>query len=299
METLQQKVIKVTIKLNGKDSVFSSEDNTNKLSTDMLRVDASITYGSGNITPVANINIYGLTIENMTPIMRIQWNTLGAMLNTIRIEVGNKNDLVLTTAYEGNITFATISILGNTTTCLQISSTMAIIEALTPREPQTYTKGQDGAKIIQDICGEMGYYFENNGASHIYADSQTFEGSYLNRIQKIANDCDFDLYTEQNYISICARNGFRNIPIPIISPDTGLIGYPAPDIQGINFVCRYNPLVRFGGIVRIQDSIMPTANGDWRVYGLTANLETNTPQGRWQMQVSAVSRSSKDVAIKK
>lgn len=297
MQVLKRKVIKVTIKINDKEKTFTSENNSNKLSSDGLRVQTVIQYGAGNIAPTAQINIYGLSIETMTPLMRIQWNTMNAIKNTIRVEVGDEGDTVLSLAYEGNITFAKIDMSGAPTTCLQIESQMAVVEALTPRDSKTYAKGLDGAEIIKEICDSMGYQLENNGASHILSEPTTLEGSYINRIQKICLACDFDLYTEQRYIAICPRGGARTLKIPIITPSTGLLGYPSPDIRGITFRCRYNKLVRFGGIVTIKDSLIPTANGDWRTYGVKATLESNSAQARWEMEVSAVPRSSTDVAI--
>lgn len=297
MEVIQPKVIKVTLKLNGKDSVFSSETKANKASSDGLRVQVVLSYGAGNITPTAQISIYGLTIATMTPLMRIQWNTMQAILNTIQIEVGDKSDKVLSLAYEGNITFAKIDTSNAPTMCLQIESQMAIVETLTPRQPNTYTKGQDGAMVIQQLAQSMGYQFSNNQASHILTSDVTMEGSYLSRIQLLATNCDFDLYTEQRSITICQRGFARTVKIPVITPTTGLIGYPSPDIRGITFRCMYSPLVQFGGIVRIADSLIPTCNGDWRIYGVRAVLETNVGSGRWEMEVSAVPREVKDVAI--
>lgn len=297
MEVIQPKVIKVTLKLNGKDSVFSSETKANKASSDGLRVQVVLSYGAGNITPTAQISIYGLTITTMTPLMRIQWNTMQAILNTIQIEVGDKSDKVLSLAYEGNITFAKIDTSNAPTMCLQIESQMAIVEALTPRQPNTYTKGQDGAVVIQQLAQSMGYQFSNNQASHILTSDVTMEGSYLSRIQLLATNCDFDLYVEQKSITICQRGFARTVKIPVITPTTGLIGYPSPDIRGITFRCMYSPLVQFGGIVRISDSLIPTCNGDWRTYGVRAVLETNVGSGRWEMEVSAVPREVKDVAI--
>ena len=297
MDVLQNKVIKVTLKLNGKDTVFSSETKANKISSDGLHVQAVISYGAGNITPTAQINIYGLTIETMTPLMRIQWNTMQAVLNTIQVEVGDKSDTVLSLAYEGNITFAKIDTSNAPTMCLQIESQMSVVESLTPRQPNTYTKGQDGAVIIQQLAQSMGYQFSNNQASHILTDDLTMEGSYLNRIQLLATNCDFDLYAEQRSITICKRGYSRLVKIPVITPTTGLIGYPSPDIRGITFRCLYSPLVRFGGIVRIAESLIPTCNGDWRTYGVRAILETNVSASRWEMEVSAVPRNVKDVAI--
>lgn len=294
---LRKKVMKVTIKINGRDKVFSNNDNSNKLSSDGLRVEAVISYGAGNITPTAQINIYGLQIETMAPLLRIQWNTMGAVLNTIQLEVGEEGDKALSLAYEGNITFAKIDMSNAPTTCLQIESQMAIVESLLPQEPKTYTKGQDASEIIKQICEEMGYSFTNNGATHILADSKTLEGSRINRIQSLAYACDFDLYVEQREIAVCQKGLARSIKIPVITPTTGLLGYPSPDIRGVTFRCLYSPLLRCGGIVKLQDSLIPTCNGEWRIYGLRSVLEVNAPSARWEVEVMATPRDSKDVAI--
>lgn len=296
-QLLKKRVIKATVQINGKDTTFiGTEDN--KLSSSGLRVEANITYGAGNITPTAQINIYGLLIETMTPLMRISWNTLGAVLNTVRIEVGEQGDTALTLAYEGNITFAKIVTANAPTMCLQIESQMAIVESLTPQNPKTYNKGIDTADIIRDICTEMGYQFENNEATHILSNELMLEGSRLSRIQYLAHICDFELYVDQRAIAICKKGNGRTIKIPIISPKTGLLGYPEPDIRGVTFRCLYSPLIKFGGIVKIADSLIPTCNGDWRVYGLHAILEANAPNARWEMQVMATPRGSNYVAIR-
>lgn len=300
-QELKKKVQRITITMNGKDTVFKTGDSTgnNRLSSDDLRVQTILQYGAGNITPTATISIYGLTIDTMNPLLRVNWNTMGAILNTIRVEAGEQGDKTLSLAYEGNITFARIDTSNAPTMCLQIESQMAMVESLTIRDPKTYDQGQDAAEIIKQIASDMGYQFENNGATHIIAEAVTLNGSLLSRIQKLCADCDFDLYAEQRSISICARGVSRNIKIPIITRDTGLKGYPSPDIRGISFRCLYSPLVRFGGIVRIADSLIGVCNGDWRVYGLVATLESNVGQGRWEMEVSATPKDAKDVAISK
>lgn len=298
-QLLKRKIIRVTIKINDKNMQFVGKNGANKLTSDSLRVQCVLAYGAGNITPTAQISIYGLSIATMSPLMRIQWNTMSAVLNTIQIEVGEEGDKALSLAYEGNITFAKIDMSNSPTTCLQIESQMCVVDSLLPQDSKTYDKGQDGAEIIKQISEEMGYKFTNNGATHIIADALTLEGSRINRIQNIAHMCNFDLYTEQRSIAICPKGVAQEIKIPTISPSTGLIGYPSPDIRGVSFTCLYSPLVRFGGIVRIDDSLIPTCNGDWRVYGLTATLEANAPSSRWEMEVMASPRESKYVAVAK
>lgn len=299
---MNRKVIRVTITLKGTDKegkpeVFTSEGDFNQLQSTGLRVLCNIINGNGAISPSANIQIYGLAMDKMAKLMRIQWNTMSAILNTILIEAGDEGS-ELTRVYEGNITFAKIDMSNVPNAFLNIESQAAIVDALKPVEPIAFINDIDAAEMIRIIAENyMGYEFENNGASHIIADGGTYRKTYLSMIQEIAQAADFDLYIEQGKIAVCPRGGARNIRVPVISPKTGLIGYPVPDVRGVSFKALYDPLIKFGGVVKIQDSIINFCNGDWRIYGTTVTLEANQENGAWFIECNASRRDAKDVAL--
>lgn len=299
---MNRKVIRVTITLKGTDKegkpeVFTSEGDFNQLQSTGLRVLCNIINGNGAISPSANIQIYGLAMDKMAKLMRIQWNTMSAILNTILIEAGDEGS-ELTRVYEGNITFAKIDMSNVPNAFLNIESQAAIVDALKPVEPIAFINDIDAAEMIRIITENyMGYEFENNGASHIIADGGTYRKTYLSMIQEIAQAADFDLYIEQGKIAVCPRGGARNIRVPVISPKTGLIGYPVPDVRGVSFKALYDPLIKFGGVVKIQDSIISFCNGDWRIYGTTVTLEANQENGAWFIECNASRRDAQDVAL--
>lgn len=299
---MNRKVIRVTITLKGTDKegkpeVFTSEGDFNQLQSTGLRVLCNIINGNGAISPSANIQIYGLAMDKMAKLMRIQWNTMSAILNTILIEAGDEGS-ELTRVYEGNITFAKIDMSNVPNAFLNIESQAAIVHALKPVEPIPFVNDFDAAEMIRIIAENyMGYEFENNGASHIIADGGTYRKTYLSMIQEIAQAADFDLYIEQGKIAVCPRGGARNIRVPVISPKTGLIGYPVPDVRGVSFKALYDPLIKFGGVVKIQDSIISFCNGDWRIYGTTVTLEANQENGAWFIECNASRRDAQDVAL--
>lgn len=295
---MNRKVIRVTIKLKGKDKTFTSSDNANTLQSTGLQVRCNIVNGNGAISPTANIQIYGLHLDSMKDLMRVQWNTLDALLNTVLIEAGEQGG-TLTRVYEGNITFAKIDMSNAPNVFLNIESQSAIVDAFTASDAIKFDANLDAAFMIETIAKQMGYQFENNGATKIMVDSSTYEGSNLSKIQKIAAAANFDLYTEQNLISICPKGGARQLKIPVLSPTTGLVGYPVPDIRGISMQCFYDPSIRFGGIIRLKDSMIEVCNGYWRIYGVTTVLEANIPSGAWFMNINATWRNSTDAAIAK
>lgn len=297
---MKKKVIKVTLTINNQDEVLTSEGD-NRLTSTGLAISTAITFGNGSISPTAQITIYGLPIETMNKFFRVQWNTMKALLNTVKIEVGELGDQ-LTIAYEGNITFATINMDNSPNVALVITSQMAVVDKMRYMPPFTLGKGEeaDVADIVRYLCNEIEYEFTNTGVNHVITDT-TLNGSNIEKIEKLAQMCEFDLYVEQRSVTICPRGGDRPIKIPIISPNLGnLIGYPAPDQRGIAFRCAYDQNIRFGGVVRIKDSIIgDVVNQDWRIYGLISTLEANIPNGKWEMAINATWRNSKDAAVQR
>ena len=293
---MNRKIIRVSIILNGRQESFTA-DGFNKLTSTGFAVSCTLNYGNGAITPTASITIYGLPFEKMLKLMRVQWNTMDSLLNIVQIEVGDSlNNMAI--VYRGNITQATIDANNAPDIPLIITSQMAMLEKAKVTEPYTSPKGQ--SMVIADIVREraelIGYTFENNAVDIVGTDI-TLEGSELEKIQKLAHSFDFDLYVDDKLICICAKGVARTVKIPLITPRTGLIGYPVPDIKGVSFSCLYDPLVKFGGVVHIDQSVITVANGYWRLYGYSAQLESNIPNGKWQIDALATWRDSKDLAI--
>ena len=276
---------------------FTTEPGQNKLSSQGLRVLCDIAFGFGAVMPSAQIRVYGLALERMTKLLRVQWNTMGALLNTVKIEVGEQGQ-ELALAFEGNITFAYPDFNAGPDVPLVIESQAAILENLKPAKSTTFKGECDIADVVKSICDDMGYKFENNGYSAKQKDI-TINGTGIEKIKKLSYDHGFDLYIEAGLIAIAPKNGARKIQIPVIKPTTGLIGYPVPDIKGVSFKCLYDPLLRFGGVVKIEDSIIGVCNGEWRVYGLRISIEANQPNGNWFCDVNATWRNSDDAAVSK
>ena len=294
---MNRKVIRLTIMLADGAETFTTEPGQNKLSSQGLRVLCDIAFGFGAVMPSAQIRVYGLALERMTKLLRVQWNTMGALLNTVKIEVGEQGQ-ELALAFEGNITFAYPDFNAGPDVPLVIESQAAILENLKPAKSTTFKGECDIADVVKSICDDMGYKFENNGYSAKQKDI-TINGTGIEKIKKLSYDHGFDLYIEAGLIAIAPKNGARKIQIPVIKPTTGLIGYPVPDIKGVSFKCLYDPLLRFGGVVKIEDSIIGVCNGEWRVYGLRISIEANQPNGNWFCDVNATWRNSDDAAVSK
>src|SRR5690606_32058397 len=108
------------------------DDDTNQIVAEGLRTICNIQFGGGAIMPYAEIIIYGLRLDVMHKLMRVRWQDINSMLNTIRVEAEGA------IVYEGNITFAYIDTSNAPNVSLRIRSITAIYESLSPAVPVVY-----------------------------------------------------------------------------------------------------------------------------------------------------------------
>lgn len=291
---MKKKVIRSTITLVG--DVFDDSGN-NVLTVEGLRTSAVIQFGGGAVMPSAEVIIYGLSMQVMRRMMRIRWQDLNSMMNRIRIEVGEQGE-PLVQVFQGNITFAYIDTSNAPEIGLRLTCMAGVVEAYRPATPVSYPGAKSVVAAIEEITLGMGYRFENSGVpGSLMMEDVTLVETDLNKIRKLCAAYQIDLYIDNALIAICPQGAPRKMRIPVLSPSTGLIGYPVPTTQGVDVRCFFNPMVKFGGIIRIRDSLMETANGDWRAFGVSLNLESETPGGNWFMDIKASHREANSAAI--
>lgn len=290
---MNKKVIRTTITLVG-DTLA---DGSNQIITEELRTLCVINFGNGSVVPTAEVIIYGLNMPAMLKLMRIRWRDIRSMQNTIKVEAGEQGK-ELVTVYEGNITFGYVDMSNAPDVAFRITSSTAILDMYTAATPVTFKGETPVVQALGAIADKMGYALENNGVpDSLTMKDVTLADTDLNKIRTLCKRYQIDLYIEQKRISIAPQGAPRNIRIATLRPGSGLIGYPAPTMQGVEVRCLYSPAIRFGGIIRIADSIMATCNGDWRVFGVTLNLESEVPGGNWFMDIRATHNEPNNVAI--
>lgn len=290
---LDKKLIRTTITLvNDK-----FDDGTNQIIAEGLRTLCIVHFGGGSIMPNAEVSIYGLNMPAMLKLTRIRWRDINSMQNIIKIEAGNQGE-ELKLVYEGNITFAYIDMTSAPDVIFKIRSITAIYNSYKPATPVTYAGSVSVVSAIRDLAAKMGYEFENSGVPESLTMSNvTLVDTDLNKIRKLCRAYEIDLYIEHGTIAIARRGEARKLKIPVLSPQSGMIGYPVPTMQGVDVRCFYDPMIRFGGVMRIADSVMENCNGDWRIFGVTISIESEMPGGHWHMDIRATHNEPSNVAI--
>lgn len=290
---MNKKIIRTTITLAG--DTFS--DGSNQIIAEGMRTLCSIQYGGGAIVPFADISIYGLPMEHMLKLTRIRWRDIRSMQNMIRIEAGDQGDK-LHLVYEGNITFGYIDMTNAPDVAFRVRSNTAALDIFLPTSPITYEGETPVVQAIESLADGMGYLFENNGVPEtLIMTDATLVDTDMNKIRSLCRDYQIDLYVEAGLVAISPQGVPRKMRVPVISPRTGLIGYPSQTMQGVEVRCLFDPRVRFGGLIRIADSVIEPCNGDWRVFGVTISLESELPSGNWFMDIKATHNEPNNAAI--
>ncbi len=233
----------------------------------------------------AEIRIYGLTQSVMN-----QLSTLGvplpmARLNTVQLSAGDSAS-GLSVIYQGNIQNAWQNLDGMPDTFLQIVAYAGYFDAIAPIPPTSYKGSTDVATIMAGLAARMGRAFENNGVQ-VKLSNPYFAGTAVQQAQACAKAADIELYDDGLTLAIWPKWSTRGGAVPLISPESGLIGYPRYTSQGMEFRCLFNPNIKLGGVIQMKSSIQP-ACGTWYVNKLTYDLSSRLPGGPWFCDVGTV-----------
>lgn len=278
-----EKKLRVTLKLGAENQSFDEQGN-NVAVLEGFRVTASVQSGNGSVTPTAKLMIYGVSANIMNRIAKIRWYAEEGKLNFVQLEASSDGGKTYTLVFIGLITFASPNFDSSPEHILTIDATTALHQQLIPVPPVSFEGEVDVAQAISTICQKMNMRFENNGVNAKLSNSYLPQTA-LEQVKTLCQAANVDLYIDLNTIAITPKGQAREITVPIISPQTGLLGYPTPTLSGVQFRCLFDPAIKFGGLIELKNSYIEVANGMWRVYGLSLFLESQIAGGKWFAEI--------------
>ncbi len=277
-----QRLVDVTFTL-GQGAFGDSGADSTKLSG--LRVSAKVTKAGGPSMSTLQMDVYGMKLSDMN-----QLSTLGMAVtlirrNTVLVEAGDA-DAGMATVFIGTITNAWMDANAAPEVPFRVEAHTGLIDAVTKIPPSSYTGPTDVANVMSSLAAQMQLSFENNGVSVILA-SPYFYGSPRNQVKAAAAAANINWIIDDGKLAIWPKGQSRNGSAPLISPETGMRGYPTYTSKGIQVVTLFNPSIGYGGQIQVDSSLTP-AKGLWNVYSLYHDLESMMPNGQWFTTVGAV-----------
>ena len=146
--------------------------------------------------------------------------------------------------------------------------------------------------IMLIIAEKMCLNYENRSNIEINISNPYLNGSPLDQLTQLHDHFDLDFYIGDDVLAIVPKGEARIVTpqnsgedkTPIISPFSGLIGYPTFNGYQLAMNVLFNPDIVFGGKI-IVDTSIPQASGEWVVQSINHRLDSETPDGFWYSEI--------------
>ena len=289
------KDLRFVITLANQRTPFSSGGQTfNTITLQGLKASVYIDNAGGAMMGTLKAQIFGVTAADMNALTSTIWDNLiistgSFAFNEIQVFAidGSQETLV----YNGDVLNCWGVYTSMPETYLYIEAQIGYSALVQPVAPLSVAANTDVATVMGQIAKAMGYNFENNGVNITVSKGSYWGNTLMEQARSLMQAYKFWMYldsTHPNTLAIAPQNSARKTAAPLISPQTGLEGYPVFNSTGVNFETLFNPALTFGGPIQMVSSI-PKANGTWVVVSMSHQLSSQTLNGPWKTCVNAVS----------
>ena len=259
------------------EGVFS--DKNNQVVLDGFRAIVEVQKAGGQMMSTSTVRIYGLAQELMNQLTTLAFKAMSYIKNTIDVIAldGEQQTLI----FRGQIINAWGDYSGMPDVCLYIETQTGYFQQVELGDPLVYKGTANVSGLMLALAKKLGVPLENNNVTAKIA-NPNYSGSTVDQIRNLAADTKTDFYLDDTVLAICPKGltRKRTARVPLITSQSGLIGYPTFDKVGITFNTLFNPSILFGSQI-IMESDIPQANGLWQVCSMVHKLESEKPGGAW------------------
>ncbi len=262
------------------------DGSSNQATYSGLRVSAHIEKGGQLDMGNMQLRIYGLPLSDMNKLSTLGLIPGNRTNNTVALMAGDDTN-GMSIVFVGSIINAFADFGGTPDVFFSLYAATGVFGALNPVPPSSFQGSVDAADVLAGLARQLGVAFENHGVSVILSNPY-LPSTLFAQVESCAHAAGIEWVLDDQTLAIWPKTGSRGSTagIPLISPTTGMVGYPAFDRQGIIVKALFNPVIKFGSQVQVQSSLTP-ACGKWTVYRLHYDLESETPGGAWFQEMLA------------
>jgi hypothetical protein len=253
------------------------------------RVYCTVMSNLGPRQGTATIRVYGLTRSLLNQLSSLSRVTEAQRKNRVIIEAGD-DKAGMSVVFDGQIMLSQIDMASFPDVALSVEALGGALEMLKVMEPISYPVSADAAVILSDLAYKMGMDFENGGVTgpvRVMLATPYYPGALMEQAEACARDANITMVIThgergRSLMVITPKGVPRGGLIPLVSPETGLVGYPsyASGLSGLSVKCVFNPQLRMGGLVKVSSDLQ-VANGQWTVFNIAHELESEVPGGQW------------------
>lgn len=268
------------------------ESGTDTIVVTGQRVYFTVVEAMGPRIGTANLRVYGLTQSLLRQLTDLNRYAFAQRKNRIIVKAGDDKS-GMSVVFDGQVHLAQIDMSTAPDIAMNVEAKGGLLERLKIQEPISYPGSADAAVILSDLAYKMGMDFENGGVS-VQLATPYYAGSLMEQAEACARDANVDMVIThgeegRNLMVITPKGVPRGGMIPLISPSTGLVGYPSysSGLGGLAVKCVFNPFLQLKGLVKIE-SDLEVANGQWLTFHIAHELESEVPGGHWFSHFQAI-----------
>lgn len=271
--TFTQRMINVSFSLaNGN---FQGGGNTANFSG--LRISARID-GPGGMTGITlSMSIWGMSLSDMNQLSTVGQQFRYMYKNQVTVTAG---DAIagMQLVFQGNVTSAYVDAQSQPQVAFRVEAQPGAYLNVQSTQP-TSVKGQaDVAQLMQQLAQQAGLQFQNNGVN-IKLRNPYLPGAIGNQIRTLAHMAGIEHIIDRGKLSIWMAGQATGNNI-VISPQTGMVGYPTFNQNSIYVKTIFNPTIQNSQKITVQSDLTP-ACGTWQVFHVCHEIECQLPKGKW------------------
>lgn len=233
----------------------------------------------------ASVKVWGLKYEDMAQLTMLAFKPLESHHNLLNIEAGEKGGS-LSLIFQGEVTSAFADFNAAPDPCMQFEADSGSYPQQIASPVTTVLGDAQADKLFAQFAAQAGYSYKNEGVT-ASVQNAWFPGSPIDKMTKLARDIGCELLIDDGMVIVMPAGQAREGNTVLLTKDTGLIGYPTFNQDGISCRCVFTPDLAYGGLVKVESAV-PRASGVWRITKLTHDLSAYKPGGgNWESRVEA------------
>lgn len=235
----------------------------------------------------AHVKITGMKYDDMAQLTMLAFRPLQSARNVLTIWAGDYGG-ALSRVFVGEIMQASADFNAAPEVSFNIEAFTGAYGMQIAKPPVAVQGSTPAAGLVSQFSTEAGYVFKNEGVTAAVSNS-VFNGSPIEKARAVANQIGAELLIDDDTITLLpAGKSLGGNIVPMLSAESGLLGYPNLTAQGISLRCNFNPDLKLFGSIKVN-TIVPRASGRWRIFKLTHALSAFRPGGGpWESQIEAM-----------
>lgn len=290
--TFMQRKLKVQFTLQS--GTFAGGGNSLTL-TD-LRMDVTVANAGMPAGATLQMAVFGMTLSQMNQLSTVGANYMKQLENTVTVWASIDGGGWAQIFY-GVMTFVMFDGSSQPDITMHVSATSRAGGDVKPTPPTSVKGVGDVATMMEKLAKTAGLAFSNNKVN-VKLSNPYLAGSIGAQIRTLARHAGVEAIIENGKLTITPPGEAPSSGDIVVSPETGMVGYPSFNQNQIIVKTIFNPNIKFPSKITVK-SQLKVACGTWNVGTVLHHLESLTPRGEWFTTVNCnvpAATSAKDPA---